>query len=108
MKFKVGDRVAVYGSSRGDALFSEGARAVIVAGPDSESFLEIQFEAGAREKGLVHPKQCRRLVKKERRCIWVDEPNLRDLAKTKGGQREVFISTRPMPRAVEFVEVKKK
>jgi hypothetical protein len=70
-EFKVGDRVRVYGQLLGDVEVS-GHKARIVEncetfGPPN-GWLTITFERGGREyRKHVHPKQCRRLVKKPKK-----------------------------------------
>lgn len=60
MKFKVGDRVAVYGHPD----ITDGSARIVLAIMDCGN-LEID------RNEFAHPKQCRRLVKKPRRRIWV-------------------------------------
>lgn len=68
MKFEVGDRVAVYHVWKGrltgkvDAINERGHLSVIEDGFYS-----------AHEDGPFHPKQCRKLVKRERQRIWVGQ-----------------------------------
>ena len=74
MKFKVGDRVAIFGyhGSRlgsGNAdFYARGTRATVVQVCNDS---EIIVKSG-RSEFEIHPKQCRRLVKKERRRMWLD------------------------------------
>lgn len=99
MKFKVGDRVAVYGPERDVGTISEvNGRGFVRMDPDDNNF----------DTNWFHPKQCRRLVKKERRRVWVvfaEHISQRDMLIAdplhiwEPGERQ---------RAVEFIEVKKK
>lgn len=103
-KFKVGDRVAVYGNIRNSSgYYVRGAYASVHAItaadeieiiPDDNSYPERRF--------TVHPKQCRRLVKKERRRVWV---SLGSLYRS-GDSMPVFFEQQAGCR--EFIEVRKK
>lgn len=86
--FKVGERVAVYhGAARFVGHIKDIRNGTVLV---EESYGESQF---------WHPKQCRRLVSKEKRRVWVEKQgyifsNLNSL-NLKEGER------------VEFIEVKK-
>jgi len=68
--FKVGDRVRVYGHKALDWETTDAR--VIERGVDElihAEFIMVLANNGLRV--LVHPKQCRRLVKKYRRRVWI-------------------------------------
>lgn len=73
MKFKVGDRVSVYGCVQNNphqpALFLRGNVATVTSfNSDSEIHIEIEGWGD----GIVHPKQCRRLrPSSSRRSVYV-------------------------------------
>lgn len=79
-KFKVGDRVAIYGTV---ATYSEknksteylrgdkGTVQIVYSNPEDE--LTVKMES--REIS-AHPKQCRKLMKKERKRLWIKYPSL--------------------------------
>lgn len=95
--FVAGEKVAVYmdGATRKTGIvigFSSHAK-------DKE--LHVEFNIGSGERFWAHPKQCRRLVKKERKRVWVQ---YRD-----DGSWSNFSIVEPVRAGwVEFVEVKKK
>lgn len=96
MKFKVGDSVAYY---------TEHGRktAIVVAVEESNNILWLSQHPECYQNDKVHPKQCRKLVKKERRSIWVHKDTLAWIENAaKGGK---LGSTED---CIEFVEVKKK
>lgn len=67
--FNVGDRVMVYGSAQvGDQI--NGMAAVIANFCDDPEWMNVNI-AGQRPLITVHRKQCRRLVKKERKRVWI-------------------------------------
>jgi hypothetical protein len=66
-KFNVGDRVAVYGPF-GD-YFAAGRMVGVINGEHKDG-LEVLGDEGDR-RVAIHPKQCRRLVKKEREEFWL-------------------------------------
>jgi hypothetical protein len=62
-KFKIGDRVAVY---------NNGQRYIGIVCDDSvEGIDQIPVKAGNGPSYIVHKNQLRKLVKKERRRVWV-------------------------------------
>lgn len=63
MKFKVGDRIVFYWSER---LIG------VVKNVDDKGILTVQY-SGSPCFYHVHPKQCRKLVKKKRREFWIEE-----------------------------------
>lgn len=125
-KFKVGDRVRVYGwfspEVGGGGDYLDGAKGEIIEYSEVNMWLRIFLDEPISEHvGLtlnerrtiadVHPKQCRRLVKKERRRIWVSEFSLTQVSSV--GPYSCFVyPSRPESDAsnpgVEFVEVRKR
>jgi hypothetical protein len=103
VKFKVGDRVAYYLSShrRTGKVLSVHANASLQVDEDN---------ASPRWEYNVHPKQCRKLVKKPRRKVFILEQELVNF------QKETSAPAWEKPWEdldfdspwVEFVEVKKK
>lgn len=119
MKFKVGDRVAVYGSvspsAGGSVAFVGGARGTVYT-VQSNGALEIELderpENFAKNEDLIvdgiHPKQCRRLVKKERKRVWVAADRY-DMIRASSAQVHIGdIYTKPQQGFIEFVEVRRK
>lgn len=110
-EFKVGDRVSV---AWWDGVFRGTIHSIAVPGHTYGSkpavgSIQVNFSDGTFK--WAHPRQCRRLVK--RRRVWIDEPSLRKLYEPEGGQGmleqgEVYASIKPMPRAIEFVEVRRR
>lgn len=104
MKFKVGDRVAVYGAvwchQDAEHKIYRGLKMEISKIID-ENRITLYF---GDEKYCAHPKQCRRLVKKEKRRVWVKVPtDFHPQHRTNG-----MVSVDPVDGWDEFVEVKKK
>ena len=107
-KFKVGDRVRVYGHRTNDWMPFTGTvvqRDYPELNDRSGCTLAVEADAGKVGVFLVHPKQCRKLVKKERRRVWVvfreDYDGVEYTAPA-----EIGIASRDKARAVEFVEAK--
>ena len=108
-KFKVGDRVSVYGQT--DACWCDGYYAT-VEGVRPSGDLNVLFDDKEAEprKVIVHRKQCRRLKPKAKlRRVWI---TTMDIPKDTGIKYHCMVSTWPErhgPGAewVEFVEVKK-
>ena len=74
-KFKVGDRVAVYGNTGNKGpnfTYARGQRGVVedIVSEDEEINVRLDEWTGDRIVG-VHPKQCRKLKPKKQREIWV-------------------------------------
>lgn len=90
--FKIGDRVAVYQS-----FFGRSERNIGLVIDTGNQAIKVQHDSGLM--WILHPKQCRRLVKKERRRIWV----LREPGFALGDIRDYEVGG-----YTEFVEVKKK
>lgn len=105
-KFKVGDRVAVYNSDLDMPM--RIITTLIILDQETGRF-QIQYN---KNYYWVHPNQCRRLKKKERRRIWiyptiVDEI-LSDHPKESGYRTMVFNAPREDVGLIEFIEVRKK
>lgn len=95
-KLKVGDRVAYYDS---------GFRDTGTIGACEPATSRVRIDPSG---GWVHPKQCRRLIRKERRHVWVN-PNPTsqgDLWRVHPGNN--FVSpSKPNDGWIEFVEVRR-
>lgn len=89
MKFKVGDRVRAYSGGLAKGYFD--ARVTQIT---SEGLLILD------EYGVYHPKQCRRLVKTQRRRAW--------LLKSCLSNQAIFEPPNFPENWIEFVEVRKK
>lgn len=102
--FNVGDRVAVY---------DNGKRQVGFVGKTEPSAQNIRVDNVSSQQcdkwtfGWFHPKQLRRLKKREKRRVWVLEDNMLTY---KLGKMVGFdaMSFKPDAPCVEFVEVRKK
>ncbi len=93
-KFKVGDRVAVYAHTLGRAVGEVS---------DVQGLPPYWLNVQTSTCGVVaHPKQCRKLVKKERRRVWVKFNHVHGMSS--------LYEARPEHEGdfVEFIEVKKK
>jgi len=108
MKFKVGDRVSVYDHDK-DLFGAKGT--VYSAYGLGKPVVIVKLDKPNEHANIptIYVNQCRRLVKKKRRRIWVyelassfDETSKIDFT----GYRQV--STREKPGWLEFVEVKRK
>jgi len=98
----VGDRVAVYWY---DGRFTGEIDRISNEGSTGPRYF-IQFDTGLAK--WAHVKQCRRLVKRERRRVWISESNLGNLAVHSQGHSVVVWKDKPMlDDAVEFREVRK-
>lgn len=98
MKFEIGQRVAVYFWDR------RCTGEVISVLPNGS--LEVKLDSYSSGTS-VHPKQCRRLVKKPRRRVWI---KWQTMPKTLEPLGNVFVSRldRSENGWVEFAEVRKK
>lgn len=97
MGLKVGDRVAVYNDNQRK---TSNIKSILGDG-------SILLEAG----WCAHPKQCRRLVRKERRRIYIDADQLDQLNARPGNDGNLHVANYPArlgSRWAEFIEVKKK
>ena len=97
-KFKVGDKVVVYLSS---GKPYKGTIKLIV----DDDRLNIIVHANEGFECSVHPKQCRKLVKKARRRIYLSPESLES-----GKPCYAYITQTPnlLINELEFVEVKRK
>jgi hypothetical protein len=97
----VGDRVRVYGFDDAEGLW-DGDKATVTC--INESTIEVKGDHETLP-AFVHPKQCRRLKKRERRRVWVK------MSKNDKGQwcaREVTaLVPQTEPGWVEFIEVRR-
>jgi hypothetical protein len=105
-KFQKGDRVACYFGLEG-----EGAkRWTGTVDYAKEDYVQVTTDDGVAGRGL-HPKQCRKLVKKKRNRIWVKPEFLKSaLDKLFDENKNYCLAKYPAPDTywTEFVEVKKK
>jgi hypothetical protein len=103
MKFKEGDRVAAYGTdANGDPVV---VRAEVVS-LNADGTLGLRGDTYKDELydfSCVHPKQCRRLVKRERRRVWCFDDGYENL-------EGPFVTETPSTpeRWIEFVEVRRR
>jgi len=115
MKFKLGDRVAVYSYSKDFEYFGNTRQTgkVVVINMDA-NFLKVEIDGTASQDTeghnvcvKVHPKQCRRLMKKaRRRRVWVNTVNA---AKCAAGLILEARDYNPNSSSyIEFIEVRKK
>lgn len=75
--FNVGDRVVVYGCVQGNPhphLYCYAKKATVTFVNEAHTELHIEIDAWPGG-GVVHPKQCRKLVKKERKRVWISRIN---------------------------------
>lgn len=98
MKFKVGERVAVYdGFGRDIGIVEEIRDGILSIGSeDSDRF-------------VAHPKQCRRLVKKPKRRVFLRESAGGNL--TSGWTIDIDTASdfgHPNGKWIEFIEVRRK
>jgi hypothetical protein len=102
---QVGDRVSVAGATHnGSATFYEPARGRVShlnPIPTAKGMVQVTMD-GESEIYVVHRHQCRRLVKRERRRVWVFI--------SAAGEVGPVMHTAPMVSQgwAEFIEVKKK
>lgn len=108
MKLKVSDRVAVYAEAYGVELLSfRGSRGTIRALDEEKCYVDFDKESERPEINHgVYTKQCRRLVKKPRRRIWLEEEYLGQM--TIFGGTTISAAIKPFEGGIEFVEVRKK
>lgn len=100
MKFKVGDRVAVY-NWKG----RQTGKICVVEATGEEFCIGLDKLHEGHDSIQAHPKQCRRLVKKERRRVWVD---FDQLIRLHCGVCFAAYDKNQANTLVEFVEVKRK
>lgn len=104
MKFKVGERVAVY--------LWDGRFTAVIEHLNDNGSLDVKFD-NLESRNHVHPKQCRRLVKKPKKKIWIDLnfDVVHDSMVGSYMQNAVVFLTPPLLNPqdfTEFVEVRKK
>lgn len=110
MKFKVGDRVAVYGPriTMNATAFGSCQDVVYGAITADGKFPTIKSDLDDCEY-YFHPKQCRLLKRKERKRVWVDPdyliPNQPYFYKPEKGMP---VRTTKGNSWIEFIEVKRK
>jgi hypothetical protein len=108
MKFKVGDRVAVYSDS--DQTGSDWRVVGNVVRSDGDGLVRVRIDG--RHEWNFHEKQCRKLVKKQRQSVWIHKRELK-LAKELGAPAwdepwEGENGEIKRSDFIEFVEVKRK
>lgn len=108
-KFKAGDRVRVYGYLGQKHPVS--ASVTTVHTDELIVNIDVQIRPGVFLDGpdavcvSVSPKQCRRLIKKPKRRVWI---NVKDLPGGTSGHAHYLINKpHNQPQYIEFVEVKK-
>lgn len=100
--FQVGDRVRVYGPYGQGSVDTGRVQELI-----GEGLLKLKLDSDGYP--VVHPKQCRRLVKRERRRVWITERKLLELAIDPDGEVSAMISkAKKVQDDVEFVEVRRR
>jgi hypothetical protein len=111
-KFKVGDRVAVYGfrprkTGSGTHFYSWGDRGEVIEIVNDDEIV-VQFDDGT--EGEVHPKQCRKLKSKERRRVFIPGYELQEMEDDASGTyNNASISKEAIVTDdVEFIEVRRK
>lgn len=107
--FKVGDRVRTYAGYSGDCI---SVKAGVIKNILPKGVLEIAEDGVKDGTRWAHPKQCRRLKKKERRRIWIRKKSDNFPLSTSANRlNEEVLLFPPQPLVskyyVEFVEVKK-
>jgi hypothetical protein len=108
-EFKVGDRVRYYGVYNDDVEVS--AATVLEVREDGMVYVQLDKPAEPIEGVAVqwaHPKQVRRLVKRERRRLWIRKKDWAPSANINLNAltfRPVFS---PLDQYLEFVEVRRK
>lgn len=94
---KVGERVAVYNERRDVGTVTHIAL---------DGNLGVSFDTpGAYSMGWFHPKQCRRLKKRERRRVWVESHRVNEALATSVGVSASISGRRMCEGDVEFIEV---
>ena len=98
------------------AHYSEHGRTVhkvLSVRPDGK--LDLKSNLGSSyDSFIAHPKQCRRLIKKPKRRVWIQQNAINVLERTSGihatslgGSFLGDILTVPFEGAIEFIEVRK-
>lgn len=105
MEFKVGDRVRVY-------EISDWKGRVVMIGQQGELYIKPDGFNRPADSVPYHPKQCRKLVKKSRRRIWIpriwSSHDLRMVQTTRAGW--LFDQPSRMSKSdwIEFAEIRPK
>ena len=91
MKFKVGDRVKVYGSSVGHAFDCnyEDHNGTIVMMDPSDGSCTVRVD-GAECSGDFMPGQLRKLVKKKADAIWIPQNQIDELDRNRMGHLSTY------------------
>lgn len=105
-KFAVGDRVRVYGwfGSTADPCLSDTP--CTIERIDDSGHLYVRPKKWNKQV-IVHPKQCRKLIKKERRRVWIAREGLASIPAC--STRNISVSDHVrFSDDIEFIEVVKK
>ena len=110
MRFKVGDRVRVFGGSiyalEGRAPSETGYKGTVKYIQDGWLSVELDNPNKSNDQYLFHPKQCRKLKKKARRRIWLPSSHLERVLDAGCGLIDIY--NKAYESCTEFVEVKSK
>jgi hypothetical protein len=101
MSFEIGDRVAVYDVGWCLAIRRCGEVVGYSDEPSIGLLLSVKLDEESRSS-LFHPKQCRKLIKKKRRSVWVHTSSL------ESGYKSMIAYMTETTDYIEFREVKKK
>lgn len=96
--FKAGDRVKVYPIAKNGEVITFDVSGNIAVG----------FDDNAGSMQFFHPKQCRKLIKKERRRVWIRNPEFLYYIRHSFQIPTELFSNVPADGFVEFVEVRNK
>ena len=105
--FQVNDRVRVYGGIPGTSINAMGSIATVVGKISESGYVDVRFDECFVDREIwgVHEKQCRRLIPKKRREIWI---NPKFLSCTDADPDEPIVSTcKGMECTIRFVEARK-
>jgi hypothetical protein len=101
--FKVGDRVAAY---------EFGVRHPGEVKAIEESGELVVLRDGFLNEFKIHPKQCRRLVRRTTRRVWITVADIRRLDRTRADAEQLVVWKDPIidmtHESVEFIEVPRK
>ncbi len=101
-KFQAGDKIVVYAD--GGRYYGQ----VASVSSYGDKVLHVKLE-GLDDKICAHPKQCRRLKKKQGLRVWVNYYNDNDLGYAWRSKEEADRCQDPERReCIEFIEVKRK
>lgn len=77
MKFKIGDRVAIYGGSCAKSVGNAGRLTGAVVGTMYDGRINVLMDGETGTGNTFHSKQCRRLKQKVRKdSIWIEKGGL--------------------------------